>query len=97
LENKLTRTILLNLIKEGFIYSLTFTNNEYYVYFNYNIPLFGIHQISKAGNRTFYSAAKLRYNNDIWGLISTKRGIITFKEAKKLNLGGEVLVAFNFI
>jgi len=95
LANKITFTILTKLTNEGFIYSFSIINNKCTVYFNYKAPLLGLMQISKAGNRSFCSAAKLRYNHDIWGLISTTKGIITLEEAKKYKLGGEIIVSFS--
>jgi len=95
LINKTTFIILTKLKNEGFIYAFTIINNKCTVYFNYRAPLLGLMQISKAGNRSFCSAAKLRYNSDVWGLISTTKGLITIEEAKKYKIGGEIIVSFN--
>jgi len=50
-------------------------------------------RISKPGRRVYVSAEDLRpvYNNiGIW-ILSTSKGVITNKAAKKLNVGGEVI------
>ncbi|PKL36135.1 MAG: 30S ribosomal protein S8 [Spirochaetae bacterium HGW-Spirochaetae-1] len=50
-------------------------------------------RISKPGRRVYVSAEDLKpvYNNiGIW-ILSTSKGVITNKAAKKLNVGGEVI------
>ncbi len=52
-----------------------------------------LRRISKAGRRVYISAADIKpvYNNiGIW-ILSTSKGLVTNKTAKKLNVGGEVL------
>jgi small subunit ribosomal protein S8 len=52
-----------------------------------------LRRISKAGRRVYISAAEIKpvYNNiGIW-ILSTSKGLVTNKTAKKLNVGGEVL------
>ena len=52
-----------------------------------------LRRISKAGRRVYISAADIKpvYNNiGIW-ILSTFKGLVTNKTAKKLNVGGEVL------
>jgi small subunit ribosomal protein S8 len=63
--------------------------------YNNGVPaISGIKRISKAGQRIYISAQKIRKVKSGYGLaiISTsKKGLITDKEAKKNNLGGEIL------
>ncbi len=55
--------------------------------------ILNLKRISKPGRRVYISSKDLRpiYNNiGIW-ILSTSKGIITNKSAKKLNIGGEVV------
>jgi small subunit ribosomal protein S8 len=52
-----------------------------------------LRRISKAGRRVYINAADIKpvYNNiGIW-ILSTSKGLVTNKTAKRLNVGGEVL------
>ncbi len=67
------------------------------VYLKYNSnsqsAMLSLKRISKPGRRVYIGAEDLRpvYNNvGIW-ILSTSKGIITNKAAKKLNVGGEVV------
>jgi len=67
------------------------------VYLKYNAlnqpAILNMRRISKPGRRVYISAVKLKpvYNNiGVW-ILSTPKGIITNKAAKKLNVGGEVV------
>ncbi len=67
------------------------------VYLKYNAlsqpAILKMRRISKPGRRVYISALKLKpvYNNiGVW-ILSTPKGIITNKAAKKLNVGGEVV------
>jgi len=67
------------------------------VYLKYNTlnqpAILNMRRISKPGRRVYISAVKLKpvYNNiGVW-ILSTPKGIITNKAAKKLNVGGEVV------
>ncbi len=67
------------------------------VYLKYNAlsqpAILKMRRISKPGRRVYINALKLKpvYNNiGIW-ILSTPKGIITNKAAKKLNVGGEVV------
>ena len=53
----------------------------------------GLKRVSKQGQRIYISATKLRPVRDGYGLaiISTSKGLMTNKEAKRQNLGGEIL------
>lgn len=55
--------------------------------------IFTLKRISKPGRRVYIKATEIRpiYNNiGIW-ILSTSKGILTNKAAKRLNVGGEVL------
>ena len=55
--------------------------------------IYNLRRVSKPGRRIYIKAEEIRpvFNNiGIW-IISTSKGIITNKAAKKLNIGGEVL------
>lgn len=58
-----------------------------------NSAILNLRRISKPGRRVYFSSDDLKpvYNNiGIW-ILSTSKGIITNKAAKKLNVGGEVV------
>ena len=86
---------------EGFIknYKLNDDNRQkilriYLKYSEENQPaILNLTRISKPGRRVYVKAEELIpiYNNiGIW-IISTSKGIITNKTAKKMNVGGEIL------
>jgi small subunit ribosomal protein S8 len=66
----------------------------YLKYSEVNQPaILSMTRISKPGRRVYIKAEELRpvYNNiGIW-ILSTSKGIVTNKTAKKMNVGGEVL------
>jgi small subunit ribosomal protein S8 len=66
----------------------------YLKYSEENQPaILDLKRISKPGRRVYSKAEELRpvYNNiGIW-ILSTPKGVITNKAAKKLNVGGEVI------
>ncbi|MGV7927705.1 MAG: 30S ribosomal protein S8 [Spirochaetota bacterium] len=67
------------------------------VYLKYNASsqsaMLSLKRISKPGRRVYIGAEDLRpvYNNVGIRILSTSKGIITNKAAKKLNVGGEVV------
>lgn len=67
------------------------------VYLKYNAnsqsAMLSLKRISKPGRRVYIGAEDLRpvYNNVGIRILSTSKGIITNKAAKKLNVGGEVV------
>jgi small subunit ribosomal protein S8 len=86
---------------EGFIknFKLNEDNRQkilriYLKYSEENQPaILDMRRISKPGRRVYIKAENLApvYNNiGIW-ILSTSKGIITNKTAKKLNVGGEVI------
>ena len=55
--------------------------------------IYNLNRISSPGRRVYIQAGELRpvYNNiGIW-ILSTSKGVMTNKAAKRLNIGGEVL------
>lgn len=62
-------------------------------YYKRNNAIKKIIRISKPGRRVYASADKLpRVNNGLGiAIISTSKGVLTDKQAKKFNVGGEVL------
>jgi len=59
-----------------------------------NVPVFeGIKRISKSGQRIYLPAEKIRKVKGGYGvaIISTSKGLMADKEARKNNLGGEVI------
>ena len=52
-----------------------------------------IHRVSKPGKRCYSSIADLKgyYNNMGTYILSTSKGVMSDREARKLNVGGEVI------
>lgn len=100
-SSKMKISIARILKDEGFIknYKLIDDNKQKLlrIYLKYNATnqsaILNLKRISKPGRRVYIGAEDLRpiYNNvGIW-ILSTSKGIITNKAAKKLNVGGEVV------
>jgi len=100
-SSKMKVSIAKILKDEGFIknYKLNDDNRQkilriYLKYSEENQPaILNLTRISKPGRRVYVKAEELIpiYNNiGIW-IISTSKGIITNKTAKKMNVGGEIL------
>ena len=55
----------------------------------------GIDRVSKPGRRVYLGAEKLPYVKNGYGVavVSTSRGVITDRDARKSNLGGEFICA----
>lgn len=89
------------LVKEGFIEDLEkkFKKQKKFLkltlkYNNDKEPqIKGIKIISKPGRRVYAAAKKIKSSKGAYGLIivSTSQGVMTHKEAKKRNLGGEII------
>jgi small subunit ribosomal protein S8 len=86
---------------EGFIknYKLIDDNKQKLlrIYLKYNAlnqpAILSLRRISKPGRRVYIGSGEIKpvYNNlGIW-ILSTPKGVITNKAAKKLNIGGEVV------
>ena len=100
-SSKMKVSIAKILKDEGFIknFKLNDDNRQkvlrvYLKYSEVNQPaILSLTRISKPGRRVYIKAEDLRpvYNNiGIW-ILSTSKGIVTNKTAKKMNIGGEVL------
>ncbi len=100
-SSKMKVSIAKILKDEGFIknFKLNDDNRQkilriYLKYSEENQPaILNLTRISKPGRRVYIKAEELTpiYNNiGIW-IISTSKGIITNKTAKKMNVGGEIL------
>ncbi len=100
-SSKMKVSIAKILKDEGFIknFKLNDDNRQkilriYLKYSDENQPaILNLTRISKPGRRVYIKAEELVpiYNNiGIW-IISTSKGIITNKTAKKMNVGGEIL------
>lgn len=96
--SKLKEQILVKLKENGFIANYTilkgdsFDNLEVDLDLDRNYPV-TFTRISKSGQRIYRQAKELRTVKNGLGIeiLSTSKGVITNEEAKKENVGGEVL------
>ncbi len=87
------------LASEGYIESFSISSGAKPVmtiklkYKNQTSSLNGMRQISKPGLRIYAQAANIKKVNNGLGIaiISTSRGIMTDKQAREANVGGEVI------
>lgn len=100
LTNKVMLGILQILLDNGFINSYTINSNDKHIStadvelkYNPTAAIVEIKRISKPGHRIYVSSDNLPriYNGLGIAIISTSKGIMTNKEAKKNNIGGEVI------
>lgn len=96
LNSKLSLAILAVLKDERFIGSFKVDGREVVVLLKYNggeSALLGVKRISKPGRRVYSSRSLLPRVLDGVGmaLISTPRGVMTDKQARKEGVGGEVM------
>jgi len=100
-SSKMKVAIVRILKDEGFIKNYKINDDKrqkilriYLKYSEENIPaIVNLKRISKPGRRVYIKAEDLSpvlNNIGIW-ILSTSKGIVTNKTAKKLNVGGEVL------
>ena len=98
--SKVKEAIASMLEKEGFIRAQTKKGKkinktiEITLLSENNIPrISGVERISKPSRRIYYGANDLRPVKSGYGslIVSTSRGIMTAKEARKEKIGGEVL------
>ena len=100
-SSNMKKSIVEILVKEGYIKSYEEIKNEQQGIIRVNLKydangnkvISGLKRISKPGLRTYANKDKLpRVLNGLGiALISTSKGIMTDKEARKINAGGEVL------
>jgi len=97
--SKLKCAVLDVLVKEGYILSYTKHSEKGTIdvllkYSRLGEPAISkIHRVSKPGKRMYSAIADLPgyYNNMGIHILSTPSGVISDREAKKLNIGGEVI------
>jgi small subunit ribosomal protein S8 len=93
--SKQSINILNILIKEGFIKSYKLNSNnqiDIYLKFKNNKPaVIDIIRISKPGKRLYIKNKELYIKKKGFFIISTSKGVLTDLQAKKLNIGGELI------
>jgi small subunit ribosomal protein S8 len=96
-QNKIYLPILNILLKEGYIRGFkinnSFTITIFLKYFNEKPVISNLTKVSKPGRRIYISTKTLWKKSQSLGVIilSTSKGIISNNDAKKLNIGGEVI------
>jgi small subunit ribosomal protein S8 len=94
-NSKQSLNVLNILIREGFIKSYKITSkNQLSIYLKYkkNQPVFTeIKRLSKPSKRLYIKNKELYIKKKGFYIISTSNGIVTDLEAKKLNIGGELI------
>ena len=94
-KSKQNINILNILIKEGFIKSYKInSNNQLDIYLKYkknNAVITEIKRLSKPGKRLYITNKDLYKKKRGLYIISTSLGILTDLQAKKLNVGGELI------
>jgi len=95
LKSKQIINILNLLIKEGYIrgYKLTLNNNiDVYLKYKNNIPVIkDIKRLSKPSRRLYIKNKDLFKKQKGFLILSTSKGFLTDLQAKKLNIGGELI------
>ena len=100
-SSKLKISIARILKNEGFIKNYKILDDKKQkllrIYLKYGVDrqsaIYSLERISKPGRRVYKQAEELKpilNNIGIW-ILSTSKGVITNKAAKKLNVGGEIL------
>ena len=94
-KSKQSISILNILVKEGFIKSYKInSNNQIDIYLKYKknkAVISDIKRLSKPGKRLYITNKNLYKKKTGFFLISTSIGILTNLQAKKLNIGGELI------
>ncbi len=102
-HSKFAEAILTLLAKEGYIKSFTDSKKSKskavksieveIAYENGKAKIEGVERVSKLSKRTYSSVANIRPVRSGYGMLvmTTPKGILSDKEAKKANVGGEVL------
>lgn len=98
--SKLSTSILELLEKEGYVKSLEKKGKKInrfievgILYVNGNPRIQGVERVSKLSKRVYKKSSDIRVFRNGYGnlILSTTKGIMTDKMAKKSNIGGEVL------
>nr|YP_004564267.1 ribosomal protein S8 [Phytophthora phaseoli]ADK76241.1 ribosomal protein S8 [Phytophthora phaseoli] len=94
-KSKQSINILNILVKEGFIKSYKINSkNQLDIYLKYKknkAVITGIKRLSKPGKRLYITNKDLYKKKTGFYIISTSLGILTDLQAKKLNVGGELI------
>ena len=94
-KSKQSISILNILVKEGFIKSYKINSkNQLDIYLKYRknkAVIIEIKRLSKPGKRLYITNKDLYKNKKGFYIISTSVGILTDLQAKKLNVGGELI------
>ena len=94
-KSKQSISILNILVKEGFIKSYKINSkNQLNIYLKYRknkAVIIEIKRLSKPGKRLYITNKNLYQNKKGFYIISTSIGILTNLQAKKLNVGGELI------
>ncbi len=99
--SKLKEEILKTLKNDGFIndYKVIKENNKANIiiklkYYNNKPVITGIEKVSKPGRKIYVKAEELKpvMNNRGLAIITTSKGIMPGRKAKKLGIGGEYLI-----
>jgi len=101
LGSKLNVELAKVMLKQGFITNYKFVEDDKQgilrVYLKYGAgkssAIFGLERVSKPGRRVYVKSKDIKpvLNGMGIAVLSTSRGILTDKEARKENLGGEIL------
>jgi len=83
--------ILKKLEAAGYICGFERNGSYFLVTLQPGFPITSLKRVSTRGNRKYFSYSRLLRSNTIWGLISTKKGLLTINEALNNGIGGEVL------
>ena len=98
-NSKQNINVLNILVREGFIkaYKINTNNNQLIIYLKYkkNKPVLNnIKRISKPGKRLYIKNKELFHKKKGFYIISSSNGFLTDLEAKRLNIGGELVCNF---
>lgn len=92
--SKQSINILNILIKEGFIKNYKIESNKINIYLKYKNNksiINNIKYLSKPGKRLYIKNKNIYKKKEGFFLISTSKGLLTLSEAKKFNIGGELI------
>lgn len=99
MASKFQASVLQVLKNEGYIKSFSYEDNKKYIevqlkYSRLGDPIISeIHKVSKPGRRVYSPVKDLKgyYNNMGVCILSTPKGVISDREARQLNVGGEII------
>lgn len=98
MPNSKAKCAILKVLKEeGYIFNYTVAQDDLTVELKYledgSAVISEIHRVSKPGKRIYSAIKDLKgyYNNMGVYVLSTSKGILSDRDARKLNVGGEVI------